>query len=175
MLKALATREIGLIVGLLVVYNVLLWLIPHHDYVKILSKIVVFFSALKVYYLIAFSVRRLKSCLACCRSFYEVAGVYALILGVMVTSFAVDYYCLMGCMPNSFLLTQTTNNSLVLAFDFLYFSIVTFATIGYGDIVPAVTEAKLLVLLEILSSFIMITFVISNLGRISNTALNKKE
>ena len=52
-----------------------------------------------------------------------------------------------------------------LAFDFFYFSVVTFATIGYGDIVPIAAEAKLLVLFEIASSFIMITFVIANVGR----------
>ncbi|MDW3212149.1 MAG: potassium channel family protein [Reichenbachiella sp.] len=91
----------------------------------------------------------------------------------MVASFAVDYYCLMSCMPNSFLLAQAITDPLTLAFDFLYFSIVTFATIGYGDIVPLVWEAKLLVLLEIISSFIMITFVISNLRKINNTTPNK--
>ena len=167
-LKALATRELGLIVGLLVVYNVLLWLIPHHEYAWILSKVVVLFSVIKVYYLLAFSIRRLKECLACCHSYYEVLGVYTLILGIMVTSFTVDYYCLMSCMPDSFLLAQAVSDPFVLAFDFLYFSIVTFATIGYGDIVPMVPEAKLLVLFEISTSFIMITFVISNLGRINN-------
>lgn len=83
----------------------------------------------------------------------------------MVISFAVDYYCLMSCMPNAFLLTQEISDPLVMGFDFLYFSIVTFATIGYGDIFPMIAEAKLLVLFEILSSFIMITFVISTIGR----------
>ena len=172
-LKALASREIVLIIGLLVVYNLLLWQLPHHEYAWILSKIVVLFSILKVYYLLAFSIRRLRSCLDCCHSFYEILGIYALILGIMVISFAVDYYCLMSCMPNSFLLTQEVSSPFIMAFDFLYFSVVTFATIGYGDIVPIVTEAKLLVLFEILSSFIMITFVISSVGRIRQTQLNK--
>ena len=173
-LKALATREIGLIIVLLVMYNVLLWMFPHHESAWILSKVVLLFSVIKVYYLLAFSVRRLKSCLACCHSFYDILGVYALILGIMVISFAVDYYCLMSCMPDSFLFAQTAKEPLMLAFDFLYFSIVTFATIGYGDIVPLVAEAKLLVLFEILSSFIMITFVISNVSRMSEIASHKK-
>jgi len=37
-----------------------------------------------------------------------------------------------------------------------------------------VAEAKLLVLFEILSSFIMITFVISNVSRMSEIASHKK-
>ncbi|MEQ8683302.1 MAG: ion channel [Cyclobacteriaceae bacterium] len=90
----------------------------------------------------------------------------------MVISFAVDYYCLMSCMPHSFLLTQDVNNPIVMGFDFFYFSVVTFATIGYGDIVPMTIEAKLLVLFEILSSFIMITFVVSSVGRINRTIPN---
>ena len=171
-LKALVSREIALIIGLLVVYYLLLWQFPHHEYAWILSKIVVLFSMLKVYYLLAFSIRRLKSCLDCSHSFYEILGIYALILGIMVISFAVDYYCLMSCIPNSFLLPHEVSSPFIRVFDFLYFSTVTFATIGYGDIVPMITEAKLIVLFEILSSFIMITFVISSVGRISQTKLN---
>ena len=158
-------KEIGLIIGLLVIFNILFWLFPHHKYSWILSKVVVLFSAFKVYYLLAFSVKKLKSQLACCHSFYDILGVYALILGIMVTSFAIDYYCLMSCLPSSFSIAQMAADRYALAFDFFYFSVVTFATIGYGDIVPIAAEAKLLVLFEIASSFIMITFVIANVGR----------
>lgn len=172
MLRALVGREVALIFGLLIVYNMLLWEFPHHQYAWILSKVVVLFSILKVSYLLVFSIRRLKSCLDCCNSFYETLSVYGLILGIMVISFAVDYYCLMSCMPHSFLLTQDVNNPIVMGFDFFYFSVVTFATIGYGDIVPMTIEAKLLVLFEILSSFIMITFVVSSVGRINRTIPN---
>ena len=169
--KALASREIALILLLLFIYNLLLWLIPHHAYASTLSKVVVLFSAIKVYYLLAFSIRRLKPCLECCHSFYEILGVYALILGIMVVSFAVDHYCLMTCKPDAFLMTEETGDTILRAFDFLYFSMVTFATIGYGDIVPMVLEAKIIVLFEISSSFIMITFVISNLSRISQAVI----
>ena len=162
-LLALVYREICIIISLLAVFNIMLWVILHHEYAWILSTTVVIFSLFKVLYLLYFSMRRLKSCLDGCRTFYDVLGVYALLIGVMVLSFTVDYYCLMICRPNSFLLEQTAEDAVLLAFDFLYFSIVTFATIGYGDIVPMIIEAKLLVLLEISLSFVMITFVISNL------------
>ena len=168
-LKALVSRETALILLLLFIFNVLLWLIPHHAYANILSKLVVLFSVIKVYYMLAFSIRRLRSCLEYCHKFYDILGVYALIIAIMVLSFAVDYYCLMTCKPEAFLMTQQTSNTKLGVFDFLYFSIVTFATIGYGDIVPMVVEAKLLVLFEITSSFIMITFVISNIKRIVQT------
>lgn len=70
-------------------------------------------------------------------------------------------------------MADKTDDTILRAFDFLYFSVVTFATIGYGDIVPMVAEAKLLVLFEISSSFIMITFVISNISRIGQAVIYK--
>lgn len=40
-------------------------------------------------------------------------------------------------------------------FDYFYFSTVTFATLGYGDIHPATTVGQVLACLEVASGFIM--------------------
>ena len=40
-------------------------------------------------------------------------------------------------------------------FDYLYFSVVTFATVGYGDIVMTSTIGKLIVISEILLGYLM--------------------
>jgi len=51
---------------------------------------------------------------------------------------------------------------LVLRFmNLLYFSIVTFTTVGYGDIIPALPVAKLITVLEMMSAFVVIVFIIS--------------
>ena len=48
--------------------------------------------------------------------------------------------------------------------EFLYFSLVTFTTTGFGDIVPRTNEARILISMEIVLAFISIIFIISNFG-----------
>ncbi|HBF40189.1 MAG TPA: hypothetical protein DDW50_23135 [Firmicutes bacterium] len=50
------------------------------------------------------------------------------------------------------------------AISFIYFSFVTFSTLGYGDIVPNSIIARLFVIEEILYYFIIVFFVISLFG-----------
>lgn len=66
-------------------------------------------------------------------------GLCALYLN-FVLSFAISYSLIAHLLPNSF---QTSNGPLDLA-SFVYFSMVTLTTIGYGDIVPVHPLARLL-------------------------------
>lgn len=45
-------------------------------------------------------------------------------------------------------------------FDFLYFSITTAGTVGFGDVVPASTEARLFVMSQILLTFALVVFLV---------------
>lgn len=47
-----------------------------------------------------------------------------------------------------------------------YFSCVTFATVGYGDILPQSMAAKSCVILEMATAFFLVVFLISNVGTI---------
>lgn len=49
--------------------------------------------------------------------------------------------------------------------DYLYFSVVTFTTLGYGDIVPATAISKVVVTVEVLSGYIMLGLFISLIQR----------
>lgn len=50
--------------------------------------------------------------------------------------------------------------------DFLYFSLVTFATVGYGDIYAKTTTARMLVSIEILESLLTLVIFVSNFDKI---------
>lgn len=166
--KALSAREIGLILLGLSLYLLMLLVIDHSLYKPVLSNFVVFFSLVKILYILLFTFRNLTVCLAASHSFYNVVTAYGIIIGLLVVSFASDYFCLNTCLPEAF---KETSGGLTLpesAFNFLYFSLVTFATIGYGDIVPIILKAKLLVMFEIITSFLMIVFVISNFDKLPN-------
>ena len=49
-------------------------------------------------------------------------------------------------------------------FDAIYFSVTTAATVGYGDIVPSSTLARIFVMAEILTTFAYVVFIFSVLG-----------
>ena len=49
-------------------------------------------------------------------------------------------------------------------FDAIYFSLTTAATVGYGDIVPSSTLARIFVMAEILTTFAYVVFIFSVLG-----------
>jgi len=49
--------------------------------------------------------------------------------------------------------------------DWIYFSSVTFATVGYGDAFPATTEARVLCTLEIITGIFLLIIVISNFDK----------
>ena len=55
-----------------------------------------------------------------------------------------------------------SRNVIIRGFDLLYFSIVTFTTLGYGDIVPVSWPAKVVVSVEALSFTVGIAFVLAN-------------
>jgi voltage-gated potassium channel len=45
---------------------------------------------------------------------------------------------------------------------FIYFSIITFLTVGYGDIIPLTNFSRLLVCIEVIFGFILIIYGISS-------------
>ena len=47
-----------------------------------------------------------------------------------------------------------------------YFSLITFSSVGYGDIVPISLPAKILVALEVALRFFVLVFGIANVNRI---------
>jgi hypothetical protein len=90
-------------------------------------------------------------------------------ISVIVLSFAVDFTCLFLISKWSFagMVNQTTIFNLF--FDFIYFSALTFATVGFGDIIPISSCAKILVLMEVLLSFFTIIIVISNFAHVKES------
>lgn len=46
-------------------------------------------------------------------------------------------------------------------FDYFYFSVVTFTTLGYGDVLPVGSFGKVLACLEVVSGFVMFGILLS--------------
>lgn len=84
------------------------------------------------------------------------------ILVSVQVSFAFDYLSLVIIDPTAMKGIANTGHYWDLFFNLLYFSVVTFATVGYGDITAGSLPAKGIVMIEIMSSFIFIIIILSN-------------
>lgn len=92
---------------------------------------------------------------------------FGILIGLIVISFATDYVALYLMDSNNFETTlQLGDSTLIIFFEFLYFSLITFLSVGFGDIVPIAFSSKLLVMLEVVLSFFVLVFGLANINRI---------
>ncbi len=185
-LESLFFKEIGLIILGLLSYYILTIIFDHSEHGNEMEIFVISIAALKVSYILYYTLKRMQKHLAQNLSnFYNCFPTLGLLVILTILSFSLDYLCLFDCNTSAFTgLTQDATFNVRL-FEFNYFSLVTFATIGFGDIVPISFGAKILVMLEISTSFVMIVFIISNFhnlhyftsenGADENSALNNIE
>ncbi|HRH40405.1 MAG TPA: potassium channel family protein [Pyrinomonadaceae bacterium] len=96
-----------------------------------------------------------------------------LLIIFVLTNFAINFLWIYKINPNSFNGITAGNYSEQFV-DFFYFSITTFVTVGYGDIVPRIIAAKILVIFEISMNIIILVFVFANYGNVSREMENNK-
>lgn len=77
-------------------------------------------------------------------------------------SFAVDFYCLHRLDPQSFSGIDPSLNGLELLFECFYFSVLNFSFFGYGDITPSHIPAKMIMLMEVITAFSTVIFLLSD-------------
>lgn len=77
---------------------------------------------------------------------------------LVIYEYAISYTLLSRLDPHAF------NIGTLTLFDAIYFSLTTAATVGFGDIVPSSTLARVFVMAEILITFTYVVFIFSVLG-----------
>lgn len=88
---------------------------------------------------------------------------------LIVVSFAVDYCCIQEIDPRSFSGFNTNQSVGGIIFDLAYFSMLSFTSVAYGDIVPVTKAAKVLTLLEVGVAYITTIIIISNFVQIKES------
>jgi hypothetical protein len=83
-------------------------------------------------------------------------------ISMVVVSFGADYFCIMQVNEKSFVGFAPQASTAELAFDCFYFSALNFSVFGFGEILPRTIPAKLLVLMEVVISFLTIIFILSD-------------
>lgn len=93
---------------------------------------------------------------------------------LIVISFGVDYSCLMQIDNSSFRGLSQSIYIMDRAFDFFYFSLLSFITVAFGDITPLTKTAKALTMMEVTVAYITTIIVISNFVQIKDS-IGKKD
>ncbi len=171
--RLIRIRELSVLIGGALVYFTVFSLIDHRIHSLVLIPLLMLFAVLKVAYLLIYTFKRVEGIIKTCHTFYELLYSISLIASLIILSFALDFACLFHSAPNAFKGIEHDFGITRTLVEFVYFSVVTFATIGYGDITPVSLSAKFLVSLEILTSFIVIVFLFSNIEKIKTLSLHK--
>ena len=113
------------------------------------------------------TLKQLTKMVNICHSFEDLLWIFGLLIMVSLLSFATDYTCLYQFDNQSFEGIPAYSDTYVYnLFHFFYFSVITFSTIGYGDIIPTSDVSRFIVLLETFLSFFIIVFALANVKKI---------
>jgi len=165
---------IFLVIGIVFSYIYLMQYIDHT--LLWVPYMVVLFALLKAIYFTFFTFTQINRSIDCCHSFRQLLWTFGLLVFLITFSFATDFTCLSEFDPSAFSHPVTTTNLSYSEklFEYFYFSIVTFASIGYGDVMPVTTQAKILVMIEIGQSFVLVVFGLSNINNMQTRIQQKR-
>lgn len=154
-----------IIVGITLIYVVLMTMIDHS---ALPFQIIVAVAALVKTIVITLTIlKKLTKLTKICHSLERLLLVFGLIIFIIIFSFATDYTCLYQFNQTTFEGISTFSNTyLHNLYQFFYFSIITFSTVGFGDITPISDVAKFVIMLEIFLSFFIIVFALTNIKKI---------
>jgi len=144
-------------------YLYIMSFINHQNYLFIY--VIIALAVIKTIILSYSTIKQLSKLVKKCHSFSHLLWVFGLLIGLSIFSFATDYTCLFQFNRDSFNGAIEGENYFLSLFQFFYFSLTTFSTIGYGDISPASDSARLLIILEVFLSFLIIVFALSNISK----------
>ena len=153
------------ILGIGILYVVLMSMVDHKS---LPFHIIIVTAALsKTIVITMTTLKRLSKLIKICHSLERLLWVFGLIIIISIFSFATDYACLFQFSHSTFEGVPDYSNSYFYnLYHFFYFSVITFSTVGYGDIIPTSDVARFVVMLEIFLSFFLIVFALANIKKI---------
>ncbi|WP_045079546.1 potassium channel family protein [Aequorivita vladivostokensis] len=160
--KVLLTASIVIVLSL----SYTLWAGEDSDSL-FLSLLIVALALFKTIFIVRLTFIQLAKIIDESHQLAHVLTLFAVLIVLIIFSFTADYHALYILNPENYKSSTTLNGSfLVQFFEFIYFSLITFSSVGYGDIVPISISGKILVMMEIFLSFLVLVFGIANINRI---------
>ncbi|HBC05751.1 MAG TPA: metal transporter [Aequorivita sp.] len=134
---------------------------------QFLPFIIVGLALVKTIFIVRLTFIQLSKIIGESHQLTHVLTLFAVLIILIVLSFSADYQALYILNSENFKSTTSLNRSFIPQFfEFLYFSLITFSSVGFGDIVPLNIAGKLLVMMEVFLSFLVLVFGIANINRI---------
>jgi len=127
-----------------------------------LKWIVVFLAFGKTAYYFGETLLHLLNATACDLPYHRFLVLMGYNMAEVTLSFAIDFYCLQTLDRASFEGFSQMESGAKLFFDCFYFSVLNFSFFGYGDILPKTIPSKVVMLLEVVTAFTTVIFLISD-------------
>jgi hypothetical protein len=160
--KLLLTTTLVVVISF--IYVLLTLLVVDHPF---LSYIIVVLASIKTFFIVRLTFIQLSKIIGESHKLSHVLTLFGVLILLIVLSFSFDYHALYSTDFDSFKTSFTVNGSFFRQyFEFLYFSLITFSSVGFGDVVPLSVEGKIVVMLEVFLSFFVLVFGIANINRI---------
>jgi hypothetical protein len=160
-------RPATLILGISLLYVAPMPFIVHD--LALFPYIILALAVLKTIIISIVTLKQLSSLLSAFHTLEEIAWTFGVLIIMTTFSFATDFTCLYQSDQIAFEgLPLISNSYFHDLYHFFYFSVITFSTVGYGDITPISGAARFIVMLEIFMSFVIMIFALSNVKNISS-------
>ena len=160
--KVLFTTSVVAVLSL----SYVLWVNENPDSL-FLPILVVGLAFVKTIFIVRLTFLQLSKIIGESHQLTHVLTLFAVLIILIILSFSADYLALYVLNSENFKSATSINGSFLLEFfEFTYFSLITFSSVGFGDIVPLTISGKLLVIMEVFLSFLVLVFGIANINRI---------
>jgi hypothetical protein len=119
-------------------------------------------AAFKTFYYFAENLRHLQDATNTDLAYHKFVVLLAYNMAQITISYAIDFYCLVRIDPESLNGVDPELTGFELMFECFYFSVLNFSFFGYGDITPAHVPGKVVMLLEVVTAFSTVIFLLSD-------------
>jgi len=144
------------------------------DFRVALSAIVAAWAACKTAYYFAETLRHLIDATATDQAYHAFLLLIAYNMAQITLSYAIDFYCLYLIDPGNISGIDSSLGGAALMFECFYFSVLNFSFFGYGDIIPARIPGKIVMLLEVVTAFSTVIFLLSDFVSMKESMRKKR-
>jgi hypothetical protein len=135
---------------------------------------VAIWAAIKTLYYFIENLRHLQDATAADLAYHKFVLLLAYNMAQITVSFAMDFYCLVRIDPGSLNGVDPELTGLELMFECFYFSVLNFSFFGYGDITPAHIPGKVIMLLQVVTAFCTVIFLLSDFVSMKESMRRKR-
>jgi hypothetical protein len=131
-------------------------------------------AAIKTFYYFAENLRHLQDATNTDLAYHKFVVLLAYNMAQITTSYAIDFYCLVAIDRESLSGIAPDLAGAELMFECFYFSVLNFSFFGYGDITPAHVPGKVVMLLEVVTAFSTVIFLLSDFVSMKESMRRKR-